>query len=253
MAGELWIVNPRRKGVARKNVKQKRHIPAKAGISGGEKMAKRKSLRGRKRDARGRLLPVRRASSGSRSKRAASSSSRRRPYVPVGRAHRAKRVVRNPRGGGPLAMIGLGDVNLVDMAGGAGVGIASRMLPSFLQRYVKLPTEGFAGYGVQLGAGLGLCMLIEKFLKMRGLAKMGRLAVLFNVTTRLADDLIFKGETFGSLAGLGLPYPPDAYAKAPLLEYEQMLGGEYPWDTPDAYLQGQFTPGPVVEKYKSAY
>jgi hypothetical protein len=150
-------------------------------------------------------------------------------------------------------MLGLGDVNIVDMAGGAGVGIASRMLPSFLKRYVDLPTEGFAGYGVQLGAGLGLCMLIEKFLKMRGLARMGRLAVLFNVTTRLADDLIFKGETLGSLAGLGLPYPPDAYTRAPLIEREQMLGAGYPWDTPDAYLEGQFTPGPVVEKYKSAY
>jgi len=151
-------------------------------------------------------------------------------------------------------MLGLGDVNLVDMAGGAGVGIASRLLPSFLKRYVNLPTEGFAGYGVQLGAGLGLCMLIEKILKMRGLAKMGRLAVLFNVSTRMADDLIFKGETIGSLAGLGMPYPPDAYARDPLIEYEHMLGQNYPWDTPDAYaLGGQYSAGPEVEKYKSAF
>ena len=251
MAGELWIVNPRRKKVARGKVKRKRHIPVKAGSSGGVRVARRKSLRGRRRDSKGRLLPVKRASSRGSKRRTTPSSSPRRSYRTVGRAHRAKRVVRNPRGKGPLAMLGLGDVDLVDMAGGAGVGIASRLLPSFLQRYIKLPTEGFAGYGVQLGAGLGLCMLIEKFLKMHGLAKMGRLAVLFNVTTRLADDLIFKGATLGSLAGL--PYPPDAYASAPLVEYEQMLGGSYPWDTPDAYLSGQFAPGSVVEKYKSAY
>lgn len=253
MSGELWIVgNPgsRRTGQGSRGrpKKKKQTKKKKRSTHGGVGMPKKK----RKTPARGKGGKFKKGT-GSKS-RASGSSGRKRPYKAVGRAHKAKRVVRNPRGGkGPLSFIGLGDVDVLDLVGGTGIAVGSRLLPSFLKTQVNLPTTGFAGYGVQLAAGLGLSYVAEKFLKMRKMAQYGRLFTISNVLTRLADDLIFKGESLGSLAGFGQDYPPDAYARAPMLEYENMLG-QFPWDTPDAYsLSGQYTPGPEVEKFKSRF
>jgi hypothetical protein len=210
-------------------------------------MPKRKRTTRRKRSASGRFV---RAKTNPRRKTV--TRKRRRSRRPYSVAHYVRR---NPRRKGPLSMLGI-DEPIFDIVGGTVITVGSRLLPSYLSSVVKLPTTGFAGYGVQLASGLGLSWVVEKVLKQKGMAKLGRLLTVVNVLTRFADDMIFKGESMGSL--LGLNYPPGAYARPSYLETERMLGqGEYWWTTPGSYsgngVGGQYTPGPEVERMKSRY
>lgn len=248
---ELWIVNPcdkpyRKRGSTQKKRKAKgQNKRSNRKSHGGVSMAKKRTP---KRGKGGRFVKGgRRASTrrgGGRKKTTRRSGGRTRVVHKV--------VYRNPKKG-PLDFLGLGNVDLMDVAGGTAISIGSRLVPSFLTNVVKLPTQGVPGYLVQLGSGLGLAYVAENMLKMKGMARMGRLFTLSNVLTRLADDLIFKGETIGSL--LGLDYPPDAYVTAPIYETEKMLG-QFPWDQPNAYaggLAGQYTPGPEIERFQSRF
>ncbi len=163
---------------------------------------------------------------------------------------------RNPRGMG-ISIPGAGRVELVPVLGGTAIAIASRLVPSYLTSLVALPTAGIPGYLVQAASGIGLSYVVREFLKQPKVAEYGVLFTLSNVITRLADDLLFKGETLGSLLGQG--YPPSIWETDPVLETERLLGdvGLLPGQSPDVFADigvgGQFTPGPIVDRFRARF
>lgn len=97
-----------------------------------------------------------------------------------------------------------GGLNLFDLAGGTGIGIGSRLLPGLLARYgVPLPTTGYMSYLSQLGSGLALSYVADKFLKMKGIAKKGTEITIALVMTRAVNDLLLGGGGLSGLRGLG--------------------------------------------------
>lgn len=163
---------------------------------------------------------------------------------------------RNPRGMS-VALPGAGQVDIIPVIGGTGIAIASRLLPSYLTSLVSLPTAGIPGYLVQAASGIGLSYVVKEFLKQPKVAEYGVLFTLSNVITRLADDLLFKGETLGSLLGQG--YPPSIWETAPVLETERMLGGAdlLPGQSPSVFadvgMGGQYTPGMNVDRFRARF
>jgi hypothetical protein len=232
---DIMIVNPRRK---RAKAAKKKTRKANANSGGASMSAKKKKK----------------------------STSKKRPTVTnKGRKRRSMTVTvrnlkpkkrRNPRGMS-VALPGAGSVDIIPVIGGTGIAIASRLIPSYLTSIVALPTAGIPGYLVQAASGIGLSYVVKEFLKQPKVAEYGVLFTLSNVLTRLADDLIFKGETLGSLLGQG--YPPSIWAGDPMLETERMLGdvGLLPGQSPSIYadmgVSGQFTPGVVVDRFRARF
>ena len=105
---------------------------------------------------------------------------------------------RNPRRGL------FGDLNLVDLAGGTGIGVGSRLLPGVLARYgVPLPTTGYMSYLSQLGSGLALSYVADKFLKMKGISKKGMEITIALVMTRLINDFVLPTAGLSGLRSVG--------------------------------------------------
>ena len=156
-----------------------------------------------------------------------------------------------------VAIPGAGNVDIIPVLGGTGIAIASRLIPSYLTSLVALPTAGIPGYLVQAASGIGLSYVVKEFLKQPKIAEYGVLFTLSNVITRLADDLLFKGETLGSL--LGQDYPPSIWATDPMAETERLLGdvGLLPGQSPSVFadvgMGGQFTPGVVVDRFRARF
>lgn len=235
---DLMIVNPRRKRrqTTKKKVKKAKRPTGGAGMK--RKKTPKKSATPRKR----KTVSNKRRQSRSMTMTVRNLKSRRRRS--------------NPRGMG-ISIPGAGRVELVPVLGGTGIAIASRLLPSYLSSIVPLPKEGIAGYAVQAASGVALSYVVKEFLKQPKIAEYGVLFTLSNVITRLADDLLFKGATLGSLLGQG--YPPTIWATDPVLETESMLGdvGLLPGQSPSIYadmgISGQFTPGEVVDRFRSRF
>jgi len=117
---------------------------------------------------------------------------------PRKKARRRRRSFGNPRRGL------FGGLNLFDLAGGTGIGIGSRLLPGVLARYgVPLPTTGYMSYLSQLGSGLALSYIADKFLKMKGIARKGTEITIALVMTRAVNDLLLGGGGLSGLRGLG--------------------------------------------------
>jgi len=236
---EIMIVNPRGKPRKTKKKKQKRSSVKRGGAS---MATKRKTARKK---------PSPRKAGSRKSVRVTV----RNPRKKKSRSRRRS----NPRGMG-VSIPGVGKVDIVPMLGGTGIAIGSRLLPTYLQKYVGLPTAGIPGYLVQAGAGIGLAYVVRTFLKQPKVAEYGVLFTLSNVITRLADDLIFKGESLGSLLGQG--YPPSIWEAEPFLETERLLGGSglglLPGQSPSVFedmpgVSGQFEPGPVVDRFRARF
>ena len=163
---------------------------------------------------------------------------------------------RNPRGMG-VSIPGAGRVEIVPVLGGTAIALGSRLIPSYLTGLVTVPTAGIAGYLVQAASGIGLSYAVREFLKQPKMAEYGVLFTLSNVITRLADDLLFKGETLGSLLGQG--YPVSIWDTDPVLETERLLGdvGLLPGQSPSVFadigMSGQFTPGPIVDRFRARF
>lgn len=181
---------------------------------------------------------------------------RRRSMTVTVRNLKGRKKRRNPRGTG-ISIPGAGRVELIPVLGGTGIAIASRVIPSYLTSLVALPTAGIPGYLVQAASGIGLSWAVKELLKQPKVAEYGVLFTLSNVLTRLADDLLFKGETLGSLLGQG--YPPSIWDRAPLLETEQLLGegALLPGGTPSVFadvgMGGQYTPGINVDRFRARF
>ena len=231
---EIMILNPRRKKRVTKKKTRKR---ANVKTGGASMAAKRK-----------RKSPQKRLT-------AKNKARKRRSMTVTVRNLKPKRR-KNPRGMG-ISIPGAGRVELIPVLGGTGIAIASRLLPSYLTSLVALPTAGIAGYLVQAASGIGLSYVVREFLKQPKVAEYGVLFTLSNVITRLADDLLFKGETLGSL--LGQDYPPSIWDTEPVLETERLLGdvGLLPGKTPSVFrdigMGGQFTPGPIVDRFRARF
>ena len=235
---DLMIVNPRRKKRTKTKKKTKR-VNAK---TGGASMTAKKKKR-------------------STSKKRTTATNKKRPRRSMTMTVRnlkpqKRKKRRNPRGMS-VSLPGAGSIDIIPVIGGTGIAIASRLLPSYLTSLVALPTAGIPGYLVQAASGIGLSYVVKEFLGQPKVAEYGVLFTLSNVITRLADDLLFKGETLGSL--LGQDYPPSIWATDPMLETERLLGdvGLLPGQSPSVFadvgMGGQFTPGVVVDRFRARF
>lgn len=231
---DLMILNPRRtRRGTRKKTKKRVNVK-----TGGASMATKRKKR-----------------SASKKRSTATNKARKRRSMTVTVRNLKPKKRRNPRGVG-VSIPGAGRVELIPVLGGTGIAIASRLLPSYLTSLVALPTAGIAGYLVQAASGIGLSYVVREFLKQPKVAEYGVLFTLSNVITRLADDLLFKGESLGSL--LGQDYPPSIWATDPMLETERLLGQDLlPGQTPSVFrdvgVGGQFEPGPVVDRFRARF
>lgn len=235
---DIMIVNPRRKKRVLKKKRTKRANVKTGGASMSASKKKRSTSQKRKT-----------ASNKTRPRKSMTMTVRNLKPKP-----RKKR--RNPRGMS-VSLPGAGSVDIIPVIGGTGIAIASRLIPSYLTSLVALPTAGIPGYLVQAASGIGLSYVVKEFLKQPKVAEYGVLFTLSNVITRLADDLLFKGESLGSLLGQG--YPPSIWATDPMLETERLLGegGLLPGQSPSVFadvgMGGQFAPGVVVDRFRSRF
>ena len=129
-----------------------------------------------------------------RSRSSATVTKTRTIYRNPRKKSRRRGFTRNPRRG-PF-----GGLNLMDLVGGTGIGIASRLLPGVAARYgVPLPTTGYMSYLSQLASGLALSYVADKFLKMKGISKKGMEITIALVLSRAINDLLLPG---AGLSGL---------------------------------------------------
>lgn len=96
-----------------------------------------------------------------------------------------------------------GNMNVMDIAGGTGIGIMSRLLPGILNKYgLPIPTTSWTGYLSQFGSGLAISYVFDKFLKMRGIAQKGMEITTALVLTRAVNELVLGSSGLSKLRGI---------------------------------------------------
>jgi len=102
---------------------------------------------------------------------------------------RRRKVRRNPGKSG-MKIFG---VNLVDTAGGTAIAVGSKALQGTIRQFLPLPATGIGGSLSQLGTGLALSYVADKFLKMKSIARTGAQITIAITMADLFSDLFFGG------------------------------------------------------------
>lgn len=161
---------------------------------------------------------------------------------------------RNPTGGANVKLPVVGDVNLVDVAGGTVGSVIAKMIPGLLGAKLGLPTTGALKYPVQLASGLAVSYVAAEFLKMKGIGRMTALFVINNILTELANQFIVTPAGMGSLMG---NWPPNVFLPVEQYRETESLMGRYDVATDN---KGVFTPmegvyevGDVPDRFKPRF
>jgi hypothetical protein len=93
-------------------------------------------------------------------------------------------------------------INILDLAGGTGIGIGSRMLPGLLSGMgLPIPSTGIMGYLSQLVSGLGLSYVVGNVLGMKGMGRKGNEITVAMVMERLINDMVLSRPEVAGLLG----------------------------------------------------
>jgi len=90
-------------------------------------------------------------------------------------------------------------VNLMDTAGGTAIAVGSKALQGTLRQFLPIPATGIGGSISQLGTGLALSYVADKFLKMKSIARTGAQITIAMTMADLFSDLFYGG----GMAGIG--------------------------------------------------
>lgn len=161
---------------------------------------------------------------------------------------------RNPTGGANVKLPVVGNVNLVDVAGGTAGSIVAKMVPNLLAAKLGLPVSGAMKYPVQLASGLAVSYVAAEFLKMKGIGRMTALFVMNNILTDLANEFLVTPAGMGAYMG---DWPPGVYLPVEQYRETETVMGRYDVPTDN---KGVFTPmggvyevGTVPDRFKSRF
>lgn len=198
-------------------------------------------------------------------KAAAKKRPRKRPstkratmkLVPGRRGRRlafGKRRRRNPTGGVNVKLPVIGNVNVVDVAGGTAGSIVAKMVPNLLATKLGLPITGAMKYPVQLASGLAVSYVAGQFLKMKGVARMTALFVINNILTDLANEFLVTPAGMGAYMG---DWPPNVYLPITSAVETEALMGRYdvPTDNKGVFspMGGVYEVGDVPDRFKPRF
>lgn len=195
----------------------------------------------------------RRASSVARPKAASGRRSKRR--LVYGMAKKSRRYRRrNPSGGSNVKLPIVGNVNIVDVAGGTAGSIVAKMIPGLMADKLGLPTTGAMKYPIQLAAGLAVSYVASNLLKMKGVGRMTAMFVMNNILTDIANEYLVTPAGMGAYMG---NWPPNVYL--PVERYAPsttvMAGAEVPTDNKGVFdpLGGVYEVGDVPDRFKPRF
>jgi len=155
---------------------------------------------------------------------------------------RRRRRRRNPSGGANVKLPIIGNVNLVDVAGGTAGSIVAKMIPSLLAEKLNLPLSGALKYPVQLASGLAVSYVATEFLKMKGVGRMTAMFVINNILTELANQFLVTPAGMGAYMG---DWPPGVYLPIEQYRETEIVMGRFDVPTDN---KGVFSPlGGVFE------
>lgn len=161
---------------------------------------------------------------------------------------------RNPAGGANVKLPVVGNVNLVDVAGGTAGSIIAKMIPNLLAGKLGLPVAGAMKYPIQLASGLAVSYVAAEFLKMKGVGRMTALFVINNILTDLANEFLVTPAGMGAYMG---NWPPGVYLPIEQYGETESFMGRYDVATDN---EGVFSPmggvyevGDVPDRFKPRF
>lgn len=177
--------------------------------------------------------------------------------VPSRRGRRlafGKKRRRNPTGGFNVKLPVIGNVNIVDVAGGTAGSIVAKMVPNLLASKLGLPITGAMKYPVQLASGLAVSYVAGQFLKMKGVGRMTALFVINNILTDLANEFLVTPAGMGSYMG---NWPPNVYLPITSAVETEALMGRYDVATDNkgvfSPMEGVYEVGDVPDRFKPRF
>lgn len=232
---DLIIVNPTR----RKSGKKK--TPAKGRRNMASKRTRKKIARRKPSKRRPTKKPGMRLAPRRRGRRLVSSGKRRRAR-------------RNPSGGANVKLPVVGNVNLVDVAGGTAGSVVAKMIPNLLAGKLGLPVTGAMKYPIQLASGLAVSYVAANFLKMKGVGRMTALFVINNILTDLANEFLVTPAGMGAYMG---NWPPNVYLPIEQYRETESLMGRYDVATDNkgvfSPMEGVYEVGDVPDRFKPRF
>lgn len=165
-----------------------------------------------------------------------------------------RRARRNPSGGANVKLPVVGNVNLVDVAGGTAGSIVAKMIPNLLAGKLGLPVTGAMKYPIQLASGLAVSYVAAEFLKMKGAGRMTALFVINNILTDLANEFLVTPAGMGAYMG---NWPPNVYLPIEQYRETESLMGRYDVATDNkgvfSPMEGVYEVGDVPDRFKPRF